>query len=75
MKKTLIMLLATMIINCGGETTSNEMTIITIGSLGDKMEYDITEFTVKAGSKVKLTMKNNASLAVSYTHLTLPTKA
>ena len=62
MKKTLIILLATIVINCGGETTSNEMTIITIGSLGDKMEYDTTEFTVKAGSKVKLTMKNNASL-------------
>ncbi|HIM82749.1 MAG TPA: auracyanin, partial [Nitrososphaerales archaeon] len=31
-------------------------------SLGNEMKYDTTEFTVKAGSKVKLTMKNNASL-------------
>tara|TARA_Y100001001_G_C7924981_1_gene280058 strand:+ start:29 stop:490 length:462 start_codon:yes stop_codon:yes gene_type:complete len=61
MKKTLIILLATMIINCSGGT-SDEVTVITLGSLGDKMEYDTTEFTVKAGSKVKLTMKNNASL-------------
>jgi len=55
MKKTLIILLATMIINCSGGT-SDEVTVITLGSLGDKMEYDTTEFTVKAGSKVKLTM-------------------
>ena len=61
MKKTLIILLATMIINCSGGT-SDAVTVITLGSLGDKMEYDTTEFTVKAGSKVKLTMKNNASL-------------
>ena len=62
MKKTLIILLATMIINCGGGTTSDEVTVITLGSLGNEMKYDTTEFTVKAGSKVKLTMKNNASL-------------
>ncbi|SVC59101.1 uncharacterized protein METZ01_LOCUS311955, partial [marine metagenome] len=61
MKKTLIILLATMVINCGG-ATSDEVTIITLGSLGNEMKYDTTEFTVKAGSKVKLTMKNNASL-------------
>lgn len=61
MKKTLIILLATMIINCSGGT-SDEVTVITLGSLGDEMKYDTTEFTVKAGSKVKLTMKNNASL-------------
>ena len=61
MKKTLIILLATMIINCSGGA-SDEVTVITLGSLGDEMKYDTTEFTVKAGSKVKLTMKNNASL-------------
>ena len=61
MKKTLIILLATMIINCSGGT-SDEVTVITLGSLGNEMKYDTTEFTVKAGSKVKLTMKNNASL-------------
>lgn len=55
MKKTLIILLATMVINCGG-ATSDEVTIITLGSLGNEMKYDTTEFTVKAGSKVKLTM-------------------
>ncbi len=62
MKKTLIILLATMIINCSGGATSDEVTVITLGSLGNEMKYDTTEFTVKAGSKVKLTMKNNASL-------------
>ena len=61
MKKILIILLATMIINCSGGT-SDEVTVITLGSLGNEMKYDTTEFTVKAGSKVKLTMKNNASL-------------
>ena len=62
MKKTLIILLSIIIINCGGGTASNEVTTVTIGSLGNEMKYDTTEFTVKAGSTVKLTMKNNASV-------------
>ena len=63
MKKTLIILLSMIILNCGGSTTSNEVTAITIGSLGNEMKYDTTEFTVSAGATVKLTMKNNASMA------------
>ena len=63
MKKTLIILLSMIILNCGGSTTSNEVTEITIGSLGNEMKYDTTEFTVSAGATVKLTMKNNASMA------------
>jgi len=51
-----------MILNCGGETKSNEVTVITIGSLGNEMKYDTNEFTVKAGATVKLTMQNNASV-------------
>ena len=62
MKRILITLLALIIINCGGSTTSNEVTAITIGSKGNEMKYDTTEFTVSAGATVKLTMKNNASM-------------
>ena len=59
MKKTLIILISIIILNCGGGTTNNEVTAITIGSLGNEMKYDTTEFTVNAGATVKLTMKNN----------------
>ena len=62
MKKTLIILISIIILNCGGGTTNNEVTAITIGSLGNEMKYDTTEFTVNAGATVKLTMKNNASM-------------
>ena len=63
MKKTLIILLSMIILNCGGSATNSEVTAITIGSLGNEMKYDTTEFTVSAGATVKLTMKNNASMA------------
>ena len=62
MKKTLIILLTVIIMGCGGESNNDSVTLVNLGSLGNEMKYDTTEFTVKAGSKVKLTMKNNASL-------------
>ena len=43
MKKTLIILLSMIILNCGGGTTINEVTVITIGSLGNEMKYDTPE--------------------------------
>ena len=62
MKKILIILLTIIIMGCGGESNNDSVTLVNLGSLGNEMKYDTTEFTVKAGSKVKLTMKNNASL-------------
>ncbi len=62
MKKTLIILLTVVIMGCGGGSNNDSVTLVNLGSLGKEMKYDTTEFTVKAGSKVKLTMKNNASL-------------
>ena len=62
MKKTLIILLTVIIMGCGGGSNNNSVTLVNLGSFGNEMKYDTTEFTVKAGSKVKLTMKNNASL-------------
>jgi plastocyanin len=62
MKKTLIILLTVVIMGCGGGSNNDSVTLVNLGSLGNEMKYDTTEFTVKAGSKVKLTMKNNASL-------------
>jgi|TARA_Y100000780_G_scaffold219503_1_gene225490 plastocyanin len=62
MKKTLIILLTVIIMGCGGGSNNDSVTLVNLGSFGNEMKYDTTEFTVKAGSKVKLTMKNNASL-------------
>ena len=62
MKKTLIILLTVIIMGCDGGSNNDSVTLVNLGSLGNEMKYDTTEFTVKAGSKVKLTMKNNASL-------------
>ena len=62
MKKTLIIFLTVIIMGCGGGSNNDSVTFVNLGSLGNEMKYDTTEFTVKAGSKVKLTMKNNASL-------------
>ena len=61
MKKILIALLALIIINCGGGE-SQEAQVVTISSLGSEMKFDVEEFTVKAGSKVKIVMKNNTPL-------------
>jgi plastocyanin len=62
MKKTLIIFLTVIIMGCGGGSNNDSVTLVNLGSFGNEMKYDTTEFTVKAGSKVKLTMKNNASL-------------
>jgi plastocyanin len=62
MKKTLIILLTVIIMGCGGGSNNDSVTLVNLGSFGNEMKYDTTEFTVKTGSKVKLTMKNNASL-------------
>ena len=35
---------------------------LSIGTVGDTMAYDATSFTVKAGQKVHLTLKNNATM-------------
>ncbi len=61
MKKILIILLTVIIMGCGGESNNDSVTLVNLGSLGNEMKYDTTEFTVKAGSRIKLTMKNNAS--------------
>ena len=61
MKKILIILLTVIIMGCGGESNNNSVTLVNLGSLGNEMKYDTTEFTVKAGSRIKLTMQNNAS--------------
>tara|TARA_A100000164_G_C21794665_1_gene717572 strand:+ start:41 stop:481 length:441 start_codon:yes stop_codon:yes gene_type:complete len=61
MKKILIALLALVIINCGGGE-SQEAQVVTISSLGAEMKFDVEEFTVKAGSKVKIIMKNNTPI-------------
>ena len=61
MKKILIILLTIIIMGCGGESNNDSVTLVNLGSLGNEMKYDTTKFTVKAGSKIKLTMKNNAS--------------
>ena len=47
-----------LLIACGGGSTA-EPTVVNIGSLGAEMKYDVEEFTVKAGSKVTIVMKNN----------------
>ena len=70
--KLLLTLSIFVFIACGG--APQEAQVVNIGSLGSEMKYDVEEFTVKAGSKVKIVLKNNTPLAVSYTHLTLPTK-
>jgi len=62
MKKTLIILLTVIIMGCDGGSNNDSVTLVNLGSLGNEMKYDTIEFTVKSGSKVKLTMKNNASL-------------
>tara|TARA_B100001175_G_scaffold23829_1_gene17764 strand:+ start:149 stop:577 length:429 start_codon:yes stop_codon:yes gene_type:complete len=48
-------------IACGGGAPQ-ESQVVNIGSLGSEMKYDIEEFTVKAGSKVKIVLKNNSPL-------------
>ena len=47
-----------LLIACGGGSTA-ETTVVNISSLGSEMKYDVEEFTVKAGSKVKVVIKNN----------------
>jgi len=47
-----------LLIACGGGSTA-EATVVNISSLGSEMKYDVEEFTVKAGSKVKIVMRNN----------------
>ena len=61
MKKTLIIFLTVIIMGCGGGSNNDSVTLVNLGSLGNEMKYDTTEFTVKAGSRIKLIMKNNAS--------------
>ena len=61
MKKILVTLLALIIINCGGGQ-NQEVQVVNIGSLGAEMKFDVEEFTVKAGSTVRIVMKNNTPL-------------
>ena len=55
MKKILVTLLALIIINCGGGQ-NQEIQVVNIGSLGAEMKFDVEEFTVKAGSTVRIVM-------------------
>ena len=56
--KLLLTLSIFVFIACGGGAPQ-EAQVINIGSLGAEMKYDVEEFTVKSGSKVKVVMKNN----------------
>lgn len=47
-----------LLVACGGGSNA-EATVVNISSLGSEMKYDIEEFTIEAGSKVKIVMKNN----------------
>jgi len=57
-KKIFTIISILLLIACGGGSTA-EATVVNISSLGSEMKYDVEEFTVKAGSKVKIVMKNN----------------
>ncbi len=59
--KILLILSVFMILSCGGGS-SQEAQVVNIGSLGSEMKYDVEEFTVKAGSNVKIVLKNNTPL-------------
>ena len=59
--KLLLTLSIFIFIACGGGTPK-EAQVVNIGSLGAEMKYDVEEFTVKAGSKVKIVLKNNTPL-------------
>ena len=59
--KLLLTLSIFIFIACGGGG-SQEAQVVNIGSLGSEMKYDVEEFTVKAGSKVKIILKNNTPL-------------
>ena len=59
--KLLLTLSIFIFLACGGGT-SQEAQVVNIGSLGAEMKYDVEEFTVKAGSKVKIVLKNNTPL-------------
>ena len=60
-KKLLLTLSIFIFIACGGGS-SQEAQVVKIGSLGSEMKYDVEEFTVKAGSKVKIILTNNTPL-------------
>ena len=47
-----------LLIACGGGSTA-ETTVVNISSLGSEMKYDVEEFTVKAGSKVKVVINTD----------------
>ena len=59
--KLLLTLSILVFIACGGGAPQ-EAQVINIGSLGAEMKYDVEEFTVKAGSKVQIVLKNNTPL-------------
>ena len=59
--KLLLTLSIFIFIACGGGS-AQEAQVVNIGSLGSEMKYDVEEFTVKAGSKVKIVLKNNTPL-------------
>ena len=56
--KLLLTLSIIVFIACDGGAPQ-EAQVVNIGSLGSEMKYDVEEFTVKAGSKVKIVLKNN----------------
>ena len=58
--KLLLTLSIFIFLACGGGT-SQEAQVVNIGSLGAEMKYDVEEFTVKAGSKVKIVLEKQYS--------------
>ena len=66
--KLLLILSVFIFIACGGGAPQ-EAQVVNIGSLGSEMKYDVEEFTVKAGSKVKIVLKN-----LSLIHISEPTR-
>ena len=59
--KLLLIISIFLFIACGGGTPQ-EAQVVNIGSLGSEMKYDVEEFTVKAGSKVKLVLKKQYAI-------------
>ena len=62
--KLLLTLSIFVFIACGGGAPQ-EAQVVNIGSLGSEMKYDVEEFTVKAGSKVKIVLKNKKEIGTS----------
>jgi azurin len=63
MKSIQILVLLTLSLGTVLFSACDSTTEIELGTVGDTMAYDKTSFDVKAGSTVKLTLKNNGTSA------------